>query len=144
MEELPEGFDLSVLLAPITVEAPTGTDLRKDKSPNPLYHRLRDARAEAREAERAAETPRSPDDPAPVASGQPIPLPARWRIVRDLASEALSKHSKDLEIAAWLTEALVRSDGLIGFSSGTRLLAAPIWRSWCELLSLSSACRRAT
>ena len=133
MEELPEGFDLSVLLAPITAEAPTGTDLRKEESPNPLYHRLRDARAEAREAERAAETPRSPEDPAPVASGQPIPLPARWRIVRDLASEALSKHSKDLEIAAWLTEALVRSDGLIGFAAGSRLMAGFVENFWDEL-----------
>ena len=74
MEEFPEGFDLAVLLAPIAGEAPAGTDLREDFSPNSLYFRLRDARAEARDAERAADAPRSPTDPAPAESALSIPL----------------------------------------------------------------------
>jgi len=117
MEELPEGFDLAALLAPITEEAPAGTDLRKDYSPNSLYFRLRDARAEARDAERAADA-RSEGDAGPVETAPPIPPLAKWRIVRELSSEALAAHSKDLEIAAWLTEALLRSDGLIGLAAG--------------------------
>jgi type VI secretion system protein ImpA len=40
-----------------------------------------------------------------------------------LAVEALSRQAKDLEIAAWLTEALLRSDGLIGLAAGARLMA---------------------
>ena len=81
MEELPEGFDLAALLAPIAEGAPAGTDLREDYSPNSLYFRLRDARAEARDAERAADAPRSPGDPVPAGSSPAIPLATRWRTV---------------------------------------------------------------
>ena len=52
MAELPEGFDLDALLAPVNDEAPAGADLREDFSPASPYFRLRDARAEARAAER--------------------------------------------------------------------------------------------
>jgi type VI secretion system protein ImpA len=110
--EFPEGFDLAALLAPISEEMPAGTDLRQDNSPDSLYYRLRDARAEARAAERAN------DGGSTEASS-----PSQWRVVRDLAVEALSHQSKDLEIAAWLTEALLRSDGLVGLAAGFRVMA---------------------
>ena len=48
MDGLPEGFDLPLLLAPITAQAQAGTDLRQDTTPQSPYFRLRDARAEAR------------------------------------------------------------------------------------------------
>jgi type VI secretion system protein ImpA len=133
MGELPEGFDLAALLAPISEEAPAGTDLREDYSPNSLYFRLRDARAEARDAERIADAPRSPTDPAPAESAAPIPLATRWRTVGELATEALVGHCKDLEIAAWLTEALLRSEGLIGLAAGSRLMAGLVENFWDEL-----------
>ena len=53
VNNIPEGFDLAALLAPISEEAPAGSDLRTDYSPDSIYYRLRDARAEARAAERA-------------------------------------------------------------------------------------------
>ena len=53
MQEWPEGFDLGALLTPISAEAPAGSDLRQDYSADSLYYRLRDARSEARAAERA-------------------------------------------------------------------------------------------
>jgi type VI secretion system protein ImpA len=112
MQEFPEGFDLAALLAPISAETPAGVDLRKDYSPDSLYYRLRDARAEARAAERAT------DGGSPEAGSA-----SQWRAVRDLAIEALSRQSKDLEIVAWLTEALLRSDGLVGLAAGFRLIA---------------------
>jgi type VI secretion system protein ImpA len=112
MPEFPEGFDLAALLAPISGETPAGTDLRQDNSPDSIYYRLRDARAEARAAERA-------NDGGSTEVGA---LP-QWRVVRDLAIEALSHRSKDLEIAAWLTEALLRSDGLVGLAAGFRVMA---------------------
>jgi len=133
MEELPEGFDLAALLAPIAEETPAGADLREDFSPNSLYFRLRDARAEAREVERAEDAPRSPSDPAPTESSRAVPLATRWRTVGELATEALAAHCKDLEIAAWLTEALLRSDGLIGLSAGSRLMAGLAENFWDQL-----------
>ena len=122
MQELPEGFDLAVLLAPISGETPAGQDLREDKSPESLYFRLRDARREARAAERAADAPKDDSDPRPVDAAPVSPI-LQWRVVRELATEALTLHSKDLEIAAWLTEALLRDAGLNGLTAGFRLLA---------------------
>jgi len=133
MEKFPEGFDLEALLAPISEEAPAGTDLREDPSPSSLYRRLRDARTEARDAERAADAPRSPDDPAPAESSPAVSVGARWRTVRELGTEALTTHSKDLEIAAWLTEAHLRSDGLIGLAAGFRLMAGLAETFWDEV-----------
>jgi type VI secretion system protein ImpA len=125
MDELPEGFDLEVLLAPVAGDAAAGTDLREDTSPQSLYFRLRDARAEARAAERAMDS----DDTATAA-------PPQWRTIRDLGIEAIAGRSKDLEIAAWLTEALLRCDGLIGFTAGVRLLRGLVEGFWDDLFPL--------
>jgi type VI secretion system protein ImpA len=133
MVGFPEGFDLAALLAPIAAETPSGTDLREDYSPNSLYFRLRDARTEARDAERAADAPRSENDPVPVGGSSAVPLATRWRTVRELATEALTAHCKDLEIAAWLTEALLRSDGLIGLAAGFRLMAGLAENFWDDV-----------
>jgi type VI secretion system protein ImpA len=72
--------------------------------------------------------PRGDEEPA----ASSIPLFARRRTIRELATEALT-HSKDLEIAARLTEALVRSDGLIGLAAGSRLMAGVAENFWDEL-----------
>lgn len=125
MDELPEGFDLAALLAPIAAEAPGGADLRADPSPQSLYYRLRDARAEARAAERAMEAEEGSIAAAP-----------QWRVVRDLAIEAIAASTKDLEIAAWLTEALLRCDGLVGFTAGVRLMVGLAEGFWDGLYPL--------
>ena len=52
MADLPEGFDLEALLAPIPGDAPQGIDIREDFAATSAYNRLRDARSEARDAER--------------------------------------------------------------------------------------------
>src|SRR5216683_5198563 len=136
MEELPEGFDLAALLAPIAEGAPVGSDLRGGDSPNTLYRRLRDARTEARDAERAQDAPPSEDDQRPLGSSAAVPLAARWQTVRELATEALTTHCKDLEIAAWLTEAMLRSDGLVGLAAGFRLMAGLVENFWDEIYPL--------
>src|SRR3954453_5666899 len=132
MQEWPEGFDLAALVAPIAGEMPAGQDLREDKSPEALYFRLRDARREASAAERAADAPKDDSDPRPV-DAAPVPPILQWRIARELATEALSLHSKDLEIAAWLTEALLRDAGLSGLTAGFRLLAELAENFWDDL-----------
>jgi type VI secretion system protein ImpA len=115
-----EGVELENLLAPVAGEVPVGTDPREDFSPNSAYFKLRDARAEARAAERAADA-----DPS-LESG----LAEGWRTVRTLALKVLGEQAKDLEVASWLTEALTRSDGLAGLAFGATLidgLAAQFW-----------------
>jgi type VI secretion system protein ImpA len=128
MADLPEGFDLEALLAPIPGEAPQGTDIREDFSAASPYNRLRDARSEARDAERGQDTPAADQevrDPAPY-----------WRTVREVALKTLAENAKDLEVAAWLTEALVRSHGLAGLAAGAQLMAGLAERYWDGLFPL--------
>ncbi len=119
MEQSAEGLDLALLLAPIPGDNPAGSDLRRDGSPQSLYFRLRDARAEARAAERAMESEERESAPPP-----------QWRQIRALAEEALRTAAKDLEIAGWLTEALLRSDGLKGMAFGVRVMTGLVEGFW--------------
>ncbi|WP_281375282.1 type VI secretion system protein TssA [Hansschlegelia beijingensis] len=111
---------LSSLLEPILDEAPAGEDLRLDETHDGLYSRLRDARLEARAAERLADNDPDLGDAAPP----------QWSTVRELALEALATRSKDVEIACWLTESLTRHDGLAGLAAGAGLIAGLVERYW--------------
>lgn len=112
--------DVGGMLAPLEANDGAGEDLRADYSPSSPYQKLRDARAEARAEERARDS-QGEADGAPVEG---------WRTVRRIAVEALTGKSKDFEIAAWLTEALVRQDGLAGLASGARLLTGLLEAFW--------------
>jgi type VI secretion system protein ImpA len=114
-----ETADLEAILAPLAGDQPTGADLRQDYAPNSIYFRLRDARAAARDAERQAET-----------EGGDEGLLALWRPVATLAVGALKANSKDLEIATWLTEALVRIAGLRGLMAGASVIGGLVERFW--------------
>jgi type VI secretion system protein ImpA len=117
---LPDGFDLEALLAPIPGDAPQGTDIREDYTAQSPYNRLRDARSEARDAEKGQEA--GSDD-----ARDPGPL---WRSVRDLGLKTIGETAKDLEVAAWLTEAYVRSHGLAGLTAGAKLIAGLADQYW--------------
>lgn len=108
------------LLEPVTEDAPAGEDLRADSSPNSLYYRVKDARIAARAAERA-----NIEDASAV--------PPEWRIVVEAGSEALRTKGKDLEIAAWMVEALVRLEGFAGLRDGFRLIEGLVARFWDDL-----------
>jgi type VI secretion system protein ImpA len=126
MPAFSDEFNLQTLLSPIAGERPSGIDLRQDFSPQSVYYQLRDARAEARTAERAA------DADATLDAG----MPAQWRTVRSLAAEAITTQAKDLELAAWFTEALLRSDGLPGVRLGFALLADLVDLYWDDAYPL--------
>ncbi|MCW3473899.1 type VI secretion system protein TssA [Limobrevibacterium gyesilva] len=122
MQDWPDGFDLDAMLSPIPGDTPVGTDLREDFSAQSPYYRLRDLRAEARALERAID---AGDPNATEAEVAP-----KWRQIRDLASRVLTETAKDLEVAAWYTEALVRSDGLRGLAAGAALIAGLTETFW--------------
>ncbi|MGD0106799.1 MAG: hypothetical protein ABSC06_22590, partial [Rhodopila sp.] len=84
---LPDGFALDTLLAPIPGALPQGVDVREDYSAQSPYNRLRDARSEARDAEKQMEA-NDPDSPA----ADPAPL---WRQLRDLAIRLLTEQTKE-------------------------------------------------
>ncbi len=117
-----ETADFEAILAPLAGDQPTGVDLREDVAPNSIYFRLRDARAQARDAERQADAQGTDDN-----------LLALWRPVSTLAIDALKTASKDLEIATWLTEALVRIAGLGGLTAGASILGGLVERHWDAL-----------
>jgi type VI secretion system protein ImpA len=123
---LPDGFNLEALLAPIPGDAPQGTDIREDFSAQSPYNRLRDARSEARDAEKLLDAgSEDARDPGPL-----------WRTVRDLGLKTLTETAKDLEVAAWLTEAYVRSHGLAGLTGCARLIAGLAEQYWDDVFPL--------
>ncbi len=128
MADLPDGFNLEALLAPIPGDSPVGADLREDFSSQSPYNRLRDARSEARDAEKLIDAGNA-DVPDPT---------SMWRNVRDLALKTLRETSKDLEVAAWLTEAMVRGNGLLGLAAGARTIAGLAEKYWDTVFPLPS------
>ena len=123
---LPDGFDLETLLAPIPGDAPQGADIREDFTAQSPYNRLRDARSEARDAEKGLDA--GNDD-----ARDPTPL---WRTVRELGLKTLAETAKDLEVAAWVTEAYVRSHGLAGLTAGAKLIAGLATQYWDDVFPL--------
>jgi type VI secretion system protein ImpA len=117
---LPDGFDRDALLSPISEETPQGADIREDYSAQSPYNRLRDARSEARDAEKGLDA--GSDD-----ARDPTPF---WRTVRDLGLKTLAETTKDLEVAAWVTEAYVRSHGLAGLTAGAKLISGLAEQYW--------------
>lgn len=110
-------IDIDTLLAPVSDEAPAGSDPRADASTGSLYYQVKDARNAARSEERSS-----------VDTGRPAP--EEWGTVVSAASELLSHRGKDLEVAAWLVEALVRTDGFAGLRDGLRVIAGIASRYW--------------
>lgn len=121
----PETLDFSRLLAPISDEAPAGPSLRDDPSLSAVYYQVKDAREAARGAERRLARAKWVGEEDEV-SGEH----ADWRKVSDLAINALSDTSKDLWVAAWLIEALVRRHGFAGLRDGYRLVRELCERYW--------------
>jgi type VI secretion system protein ImpA len=123
----PATIDVEALLAPISDDAPTGVDLRQDASPSSVYFKLKDAARAARRAETAAD--QRDDD-----SGQGA-IASEWQVVMSTAPAALEQ-SKDLEIAAWYAEALLRYEGFAGLREGFALLTGLVERYWETFHSL--------
>lgn len=114
-----QAVDVEALLKPISDELAAGSDPRSDTTPASLYFRTKDARNAARSNERAA-----------VEIGSPPPK--EWDVVLETALEILTNHAKDLEVASWLIEALVRRHGFTGLRDGLRTLEGLVSRYWTE------------
>jgi type VI secretion system protein ImpA len=113
--DFPSGaFD--AILAPLAPDAPCGPALRHD----PVFTDIRLAREE--------------DDPSLPMGQWERPLKcADWARIAQLCRDVLATRSKDVQIAAWLVEAMLRQDGLAGLRDGLRLFAALLERYWPQL-----------
>lgn len=105
--------DFEQLLAPISADLPAGTDLRLAAA-DLTFSTLDELRREA--------------DPDLDPGGET--KTADWRAVSDLCRSALAGKSKDLELAAVLTQAQTHLDGLTGLSEGLRLVRALVDTYW--------------
>jgi type VI secretion system protein ImpA len=114
------------LLLPIREDQPAGIDLRTQMGTNSLYQKLKDARLAARTIERQQSQEYSEGTDMRMASAQ-------WKTVLTLGAEVLINHSKDLDIAAWMTEALLRENNFAGLAQGFILLRELIERFWDDL-----------
>ncbi len=83
------------LLNPISGENPSGANLRYEK----VYDQIKEARTED-------------DDSIPSGDWQRQAKKADFNLVIKLAGEALASKTKDLQLAAWLTEAHVKKEGI--------------------------------
>lgn len=118
-------IDVASLLEPVSAESPAGADLRKDVSPKSAYSMVRDARKAARAAERMN-----------VFDSNNSEADEQWRRVLDVAPKIIKIQSKDLEVACWYTEALIRKAGFQGLRDGFSLIRQLIERFWDGLYPL--------
>ncbi len=104
VEPIPPVINLEGILSPVSEENPSGESLR--------YHPIYDEIKEARRADK--------DD----AQGQwKVELKvADFRRVIELAEPVLENQSKDLQIAVWLSEALVKQHGFAGLRDGLKMI----------------------
>ncbi len=118
----PPTLDPQTLLAPFDGASPAGQDPRADLSPASRFLLIKDARASARRKERALDI-----------DADAAPPTEEWSVVAQNACRVLSEDGKDLEIAAWLIEALLRLDGLPGLSTGLKVAEGLVAQFWDDV-----------
>ena len=105
-------IDLDVILRPIDGENPAGENLRY----TPVYDSIQEARREEDALDRG-------DWDREVKT-------ADWVEVKRLAVEALTEKTKDIQIAVWLIEALIKTDGFNGLDKGLQALCGLMETFW--------------
>src|SRR6476660_7598704 len=103
------------LLNPIAGANPGGVELRYD----PLFDKIKEARRE--------------DDDVPQGEWTTALKTADWPLVIKLSKDALTTKSKDLQIAAWLAEALLKREGFAGLQAGLDVLTGLLEQHWDHL-----------
>jgi len=108
-------IDIDSLLAPIPGENSAGENLRY----TPVYDSIQEAR-------RA-------DDQMDQGEWQHEVKISDWNIVLSQSVEALTKKTKDLQIAVWLLEALTVTYGFNGFNDGLKVIIGFLNNFWENL-----------
>jgi len=119
-----EILDFEALLAYIPGENNVGPELKEDPELSATYYEIKDAREAARTAERQLQMAWGEEEELEAVE------PPDWRRVEELAIDILTTKSKDLWVAAWLTEALCRQHGFAGLRDGFRLTRELIYWFW--------------
>ena len=121
----PETVDVNSLLQPISDDSPVGNDIREDSSLTSSYYTIKDARNAARAAERNS-----------MFDGGSSEADENWRKIRELAPKILKNEAKDLEIACWYCEALIRHYNFQGLRDGFKIIQQLIEQYWDNIFPL--------
>ncbi|HYI97506.1 MAG TPA: type VI secretion system protein TssA [Bryobacteraceae bacterium] len=100
------------ILNPISESSPGGENLRYA----PVFDKIKEARRQ--------------DDEGPMGDWQRERKVADWQLVIKLAGESIATKSKDLQLAVWLTEAMLHKEGFPGLISGVTLIRGLIENFW--------------
>lgn len=103
------------LLAPIPGANPGGVALRYD----PVFDKIKEARRE--------------DEDIPQGDWQTARKTADWAQVVKLTTDALATKSKDLQLAVWLAEAMLRREGFAGFRGALDMIVGLLDQHWDHL-----------
>jgi type VI secretion system protein ImpA len=103
------------ILTPVPGDNPSGENLRYA----PLYDKIKEARRQ--------------DDDAPQGDWKTTRKVADYKTVIKLAGEAIATRSKDLQLAAWLTEALLHTERIPGLTAGLNMIRGLIENFWDTL-----------
>jgi len=105
-------IDIPALLLPISDESPGGIDIRY----HPVNEKIKEAR---RQEENISQGVWKHEVKA-----------ANFPLALKLCAEVLTKQSKDLQVAAWMTEALANLEGLSGLRQGLELVRGLLDNFW--------------
>lgn len=111
-------IDIDFLLAPFPGDNPSGEDLRYSQ----VYDDIKEARRY--------------DDPLDQGEWKTEIKKADWDRVINLAIDALSGKTKDLQIAVWLAEALIFKEGFEGSLTAMRIINGLMRDFWDSLYPL--------
>lgn len=118
----PELIDIESLLQPIDDEQPAGIDIREDASPTSPYQTIKAERNQARAAERQN-----------IHDGESQEAGVHWRAIIELAPAIMRDQAKDLEVASWYAEAMLRRHGFAGLKDAFSLIDGLIANFWDHL-----------
>ena len=104
------------ILEPISIDQPAGVDLRW----TPQWDRIKEAR-------------RADDGLVSGKWAKKEHKDSDWRLAQELSVALLSKQSKDLQLALWLTEASVHLHGFAGLRDGLKIMRELMARFWDDL-----------
>jgi type VI secretion system protein ImpA len=119
----PAILDFAKLTTPIAGANPCGVDLRTNAARPATYDATKDGRNKARADEKKLYEGGEETQPD-------------WKGVVRAATKTLTEKSKDLEIGAYMVEALARTNGFAGLRDGFRLVRELVDKFWDQLYPL--------
>lgn len=107
------GVGIKTLIRPISKDTPEGENLRYEGT----YDQIQESRKED-------------DRSLPVGVWERDLKKADWKQVKNLCVNALSTKTKDVQIAVWLTEALIHLHGFKGLAIGLKVIWSFLKEYW--------------